>query len=255
MSTFPDVLWLNVSPSFKYFDRPLLQTLSSHTAIAQWDYCQTPDAPNSFETALIGLHNDVKGFAHPIHLIGHSTSGLLGLLYAQRYPQHVKSLTLLSVGIEPAIDWQFRYYAERRILTCDRQRILLHMVCSLLGCQSRSTVKTMMNRLEQDLDQALSLHSLVKSVNLPSIHVNAPLLVCGSVDDTILDPNHLRSWSSSFRHYTSRLWICPGGRHFFHYFYPQQAAVEILNFWRSCSSIIHTNSQINDKLLTSIDSQ
>ena len=34
----------------------------------------------------------------PIHLISHSTSGLVGLMYARRYPHKVSSLGLLAVG-------------------------------------------------------------------------------------------------------------------------------------------------------------
>ncbi|NEQ26275.1 MAG: hypothetical protein F6K28_46000, partial [Microcoleus sp. SIO2G3] len=29
----------------------------------------------------------------------------------------------------------------------------------------------------------------------------------------------------------SRLWLCPGGRHFFQYTYAQQLSHEILKFW------------------------
>jgi len=236
MTKLPNVLWLNVSPSFKCFDRPLLHHLAQQETIAQWEYCQTPDEPSSFEVALTLLHDYVKCCDHPLHLVGHGTSGLLGLLYAQRYPERVRSLTLFSVGVQPAIDWKTHYYNHRRLLPCSRQKILQRMVCDLFGCTPLPQAKSLIKLLEQDLDQSLSLHHLFRQVDLPPIQVNVPLLVCGSVDDVILDPNHLRNWQSHFSQSTSRLWICPGGRYFFHYFYPQQVGEEMLSFWRSLSS-------------------
>jgi surfactin synthase thioesterase subunit len=241
MPNLPDVLWLNVSPSLKGFDRPLLRHLAQHQAVAQWEYEQTLDEPSSFEIALTLLHDYVKCCNHPLHLVGHSTSGLLGLLYAQRHPERVRSLTLLSVGIQPAIDWKTHYYNYRRLLPCPRPKILQRMVGDLFGDTPSPMVKPLIQLLGQDLEQSLSLHHLFQQVNLPPIHVTVPLLVCGSVDDVILDPNHIRDWRSHFSQSTSRLWICPGGRYFFHYFYPQQVSEEMLSFWQSVSPELKLN--------------
>lgn len=236
MSKLPDILWLSVSPSFKCFDRPLLHHLAQHQAIAQWEYCQTLDEPNSFEVALTLLHDYVTCCHYPLHFVGHSTSGLLGLLYAQRHPERVRSLTLFSVGIQPAIDWQTHYYSRRRLLASSRLKVLQQMVCDLFGCPPQSTAAALTKLLEQDLDQSLSLHHLFRQVDLPPIDVTVPLLICGSVDDAILDPNHMRDWQQHFSQSTSCLWICPGGRHFFHYFYPQLVSEKMFAFWKSISS-------------------
>jgi surfactin synthase thioesterase subunit len=241
-TNYPDVLCLSASPHLQMFDRPLLKCLAQHTTIAQWQYHQTPDEPCSLEVALGLLHHylnpPVEEAAaqemHPIHLIGHGTSGLLALLYAQRQPERVRSLTLLSVGAYPAIDWQMHYYAQRNLLPCSRQAILARMVETLFGNTPKSMVKGLVRLLEQDLDLSLSPHSLIKQVSLPPIQVSLPLLVCGSVDDVIVDPQQLRSWQQYCNEDAeARLWVCPGGRHFFHYFYPQQVADEILCFWRA----------------------
>jgi len=61
----------------------------------------------------------------PVHLVGHSTGGAR-LLYARRYPETVKSLTLLGVGTYSAVDWQAHYYVHRQVLS--RQEILTAMV-------------------------------------------------------------------------------------------------------------------------------
>lgn len=243
MSQIADALWLNVNPPFQGFDRPLLKALSQHTSIAQWEYSQTLDEPPSLETALALLHDYLKHSSRPVHLLGHSTGGLLGLLYARQHPEQVRSLTLLSVGVNPAVDWQTQYFAQRRLLPCDQQTILRQMVCSLLGCPPKNTAERLVKLLEQDLYQSLSPHSLVKSMSLLPIAVEVPLLVCGSVDDMVIDPNQLRGWQQHFNHAASRLWVCPGGRYFFHCFYPQEVSEQIGQFWNSLASSQHSLHQ------------
>lgn len=239
---WPDVLCLSASPHLQVFDRPLLQCLAQHRAIALWKYHQTPDEPCSLETALELLHDylqrpveDSPGQEiRPVHLIGHGISGLLALLYAQRQPERVRSLTLLSVGADPAVDWQMHYYTQRHLLPCSRHVILARMVENLFGNSPKPMIAALVKILEQDLDLSLSPHSLIQQVSLPPVQVSLPLLVCGSVDDAIVDPQQLRSWQHYFSEDAeTRLWVCPGGRHFFHYFYPQQVADEILRFWRA----------------------
>ncbi|WP_088889162.1 alpha/beta fold hydrolase [Leptolyngbya ohadii] len=250
MLLFPDALWLNVSPALKGFDRPLLNQLSQFSTIAQWEYTQELDEPASLDVALVLLHDYLKHQNRPIHLLGHGTGGLLGLLYARQHPERVRSLTLLSVGVNPAIDWQAQYYAQRRLLPCDQHTILRQMVYGLLGCPPKDTTETLVKILEQDLYQSLSPHSLVRSMELLPIAVEVPLLVCGSVDDVVIDPNQLRGWESHFHHSTSRLWVCPGGRYFFHYFYPQQTGIRIERFWNAvCASrLTLINAKISEPL-------
>lgn len=234
MSNSSEILCLNASPHLQVFDRPLLQFLAEQQLVAQWEYQQTPDEPCSLDIALVLLHDYLKHKKHPIHLIGHGVSGLLALLYTQRHPERVRSLTLLSVGAYPAVDWQAHYYAQRQLLPCSRQMLLTRMVDMLFGYSSHSMVKALVKILEQDLDHSLSPHSLVKCMNLAPIQVTVPLLVCGSVDDVVVDAHQLRSWREYLSEEAiSQLWVCPGGRYFFHYFYPQQVGEQILNFWRS----------------------
>ncbi|MGI0484074.1 alpha/beta fold hydrolase [Pantanalinema rosaneae CENA516] len=244
MSHSIDALWLNVSLPLQGFDRPLLKHLAQHTAIAQWEYTQTLDEPTSLDTALELLHDYLNRYDRPIHLLGHSTGGLLGLLYARQYPERVRSLTLLSVGVHPAVDWQTLYYAQRRLLPLDQQTILRQIVYGLLSYPPKDITEKVIKLLEQDLYQSLSPHSLLRSVSLLPVPVDVPLLVCGSVDDVVIDPNQLKGWQAYFNHAASRLWVCPGGRYFFHYFYPQPVSEQIGQFWQT----IATDRQ----LLTSI---
>lgn len=246
MSNLPEVLCLSASPHLQVFDRPLLQSLAQHTSIACWEYQLSADEPCSLDVALVLLHDYLKHSDRPIHLIGHGVSGLLALLYTQRHPQRVRSLTLLSVGAYPALDWQAYYYTQRNLLPCSRQVLLTRMVDMLFGCSSLPMTKALVKILGQDLDNSLSPHSLAKCLKLTPIQVSVPMLVCGGVDDVVVDAHQLRSWQQYFSNDASKLWVCAGGRYFFHYFYPQQTGEQILSFWRSL--LLSQNNYINNSL-------
>jgi pimeloyl-ACP methyl ester carboxylesterase len=232
MSKLPDALWLNVSPALEKLDRPLLKHLSQHISIAQWQYCQTQDEPMSLEIALVLLHDYLKHHDRPIHLLGHSTSGLLGLLYARRYPERVRSLTLLSVGVYPAVDWQAHYYTQFQILPCSREMLLMQTVCNLFGHQSCPVARDLLQVLEQDLKSSLSPHTLYRRVSFFPGGVSVPLMICSSQNDVVIDPNLLQGWQPWLKE-GDRLWQCPDGRYFFHYFHPTQVSEQIVAFWHS----------------------
>lgn len=234
--TTPDAVWLNVNPSFQHFDCDLLCNLANFHDISHWAYRQTPDEPCSLEMALTLLHNYVKSFDRPIHLMGHSTGGLLGLLYARQFPQRVKSLTLLSVGVNPAVDWQAHYFAQLEYLYCQRTLVLAQMAYALFGNQPKHALKGTIRLLERDLASSPSPHSLMQRVSICPGAVPVPLLACGGDEDAIIDPTQLQGWQPWLKP-DDRLWLCPGGRHFFQTSHPHGVASEILDFWRDQEEI------------------
>jgi len=234
MSKIPDVLWLNTSPSLQVFNQRLIRYLSRKILIVQWDYFQTPDEPCSLDITVTLLHDYLKSLHQPIHLIGHSTSGLVGLIYARKYPERVKSLTLLSVGVHPTVDWQAHYYVHRHLLPCSREIILTNMVKSLFGEQDRKITQNLVRILEKDLDLSPSPHSLLKRQSMLPREVPVPLMVCGSHNDTIIDPNLIQGWQP-FLKPEDRIWECPEGGYFFHHFSPLNVAQPLLEFWQENS--------------------
>jgi pimeloyl-ACP methyl ester carboxylesterase len=236
MPNSPDVLWLSVAPSLKPFDQPLQHYFHQRQAVAQWDYCQTIDEACSLDTAVVLLHDYLKHRDRPVHLIGHSTSGLVGLLYARLHPGRVKSLTLLSVGVHPAVNWQAHYYVQRQLLFCSRETLLIQMVHNLFGCQSSATIKALALILAEDLDQSLSPHDLLKRGTIPPGNVSVPLMICGSETDIIVDSNLLQGWRDCLQD-GDRFYSHPTGGHFFHYFYPAAIGEQILNFWTTPLSL------------------
>ena len=237
MSSFPEVLWLTVNPALKPLDRPLLNSLAERATIAQWEFGQEDDEPCCLETALALLHDYVHGLfeatRQPLHLVGHGLGGVLAWLYAQRYPAHVRSLTLLSVGERPAITWHARYYALRRLLPCSRSVVLGHMVRLLFGPCSYDKPRQLAALLQQDLDRGLSLHSLARPQPVELIPTVPPLLVCcGGADFSASDRE---GWQPQLKP-GDRWWACPGGHHFFHFEQPRAVAAAITAHWQRLSS-------------------
>ncbi|MDX2229559.1 MAG: alpha/beta hydrolase [Leptolyngbyaceae cyanobacterium bins.349] len=240
MSQVPEAIWLNVSPAVQGFDRPLLKKLAQHCSVAQWEFCQSLDEPLSLEVALVLLHDYLKHHDQPVHLLGHSTGGLLALLYARKYPERVRSLSLLAVGVHPAVDWQAHYYAQLQLLPCSREMLLTQTVYTLFGYQSAPVTRELRHLLERDLKHSLSPHTLYHRVSFFPAGVPVPLLVCGSQTDSIVDPTQIEGWQTWLKD-CDRLWLCPDGRYFFHYFQPQDVSQQIVNFWsaqdaRACAS-------------------
>lgn len=230
MSRLPDVLWLNTSPSLRHFDQELVNQLSQTVRLGYWEYRQSLDEPSCLNTAVTLVHDYLKSHDKPIHLIGHSTGGLLGLMYAQKYPERVKSLTLLSVGVHPTVDWKAHYYVQLQLLPCSRQVLLEHTVETLFGYQKPTTRQRLMSMLDRDLIQSLSVHSLMQRMSMTPIPVSVPLMACGSEDDVIVDDQELQGWRSMLKP-GDRVVKVPQGGHFFHHFFPQLIQDKILNFW------------------------
>lgn len=235
-----NVLWLSASPSLKYFDQSLLRYLSEHLSIARWEYLQTKDEASSTDKAVALLHDCLKSCADPVHLIGHGISGVVGLIFARRYPKIVQSLTMLAVAARPAMTWHTHYYVQRQLLPISREQVLVNTVRSLFGHKPPYPMRKLVTALARDLEESPSLHSLFKLADLPMGRVEVPLMVCGSKTDPVVNPPILSEWQS-FLKPEDIIWQCPSGLHFFHHFYPEVVGKQILHFWqRHPQSVSHS---------------
>ena len=231
MSQLPFALWLTVSPAFKRFDQRLLCRLSKRVSIARWEYMQTADEPCCLHIAIDLLHGYLQKHCSQtrVHLVGHGLSGVVAWLYAQRYPEHVRSLTLLSVNANPAVNWQAHYYALRQLLPCSREIVLAQMVRMLFGSCSYDITRMLIQILEQDLDMGLALHSLAGAQTIDSAQVEPPLLVCRGAQDAVVDAaSRWQPWLKP----SDRIWTCPDSYHFFHYDQPRQVETALLDHWQ-----------------------
>ena len=224
-------VWINANPSFKYFDGRAVRYLSKQVPIAYWEYGQELDEASSLDIALTLLHDYLKSKPKAVDLIGHGTGGLLGLLYARKYPHRVKSLTLLGVGSAPSIDWQSHYYQMRKLLPCSQDKILARMVQIMFGHQSPNNVADLVKILKRDLHTSPTAHSLYQLDRIASGGVSMPMMICGSENDGICDYSSLQGWSDYLKQ-DDVLWMSPEGHHFFHYFFPEFTGRKIIKFWR-----------------------
>ncbi len=231
MSKIIESVWIAANSSFQRFDTTLIWHLSKVCSIARWEYYQHQDEGSSWKSALDLLETYLDSLPNPVNLVGHGIGGALGLLYARKYPEKVKSLTLLGVGFHPGVDWQIHYYALREMLPCSQKMILAQMVERLFGQQNEYNTQGLIQILQQDLKISPSPHSLFYKGKIEPGGIKSPLLVCGSQNDSIIDRNALRGWYGYLKE-GDRIWECPQGNHFFHYFYPQEISRQIVSFWR-----------------------
>lgn len=241
-----NIVCLNTSQYLKRFNLPLLRYLSQQESIAkvsQWEYEQEFDEPNSMDNAVELLAGYLRAIAEPVHLIGHGTAGLLGLLFSQRYPELMKSLTLLSVGIYPTVCWQSQYYAHRQFFHCDRQTVLIQIAYHLFGYRDSDILERLAVLLKHDLDYSLCPHSLFRQEISYPISCSKPLLICGSEDDLILGKSVIEDWKVVLKD-SDRYNLFPKGRHFFHYFYAREVGRVISKFLYSLPNSSQSTSSI-----------
>ena len=228
-------LFLCVNPQLRRFDQRLYSQLNLYANIKIWSYDQNPDQPCCIETALSSLHQHIQLQSQPIHLLGHGLSGSLGLLYARMYPHCVKSLTLLSVGANPAISWHAHYYEMRNLLPCRREMILMQMGYMLFGQQNSVPIMKVVNLLATVLDAELTPHSLAKHNGFSPGGIHSPLLICNGDYDAIVDQKAHENWHQWLKP-GDQLWRCPEGRHFFQHDFPRLTSQRIISFWQHTSS-------------------
>ncbi len=255
MSISYDALWVSGSPSLRCLSMPLIKKLLRYTNISGWEYIQSIDEPACMDTAVKFLHCYLKTREIPIHLVGHGVGGTIALIFARQYPQFVKSLTLLSVAVQPANTWHVNYYQQRQIYSLSRAETLLNTIQNLFReesiCDSQKfkpyeikpqeldprklslhkfSPYKLINNFNQDLENLPLMHSLFNIEKLPLGGVSMPLMICGGQIDPILSYLELYKWKEWLKP-EDIIWKCPQGSHFFHYFYPDLVSKEISKFW------------------------
>lgn len=230
----PDVLWLNTNTYLKRFNLPIIKYLSRQVSIGQWEYEQNQDEGCSLEGAIALLDEYLTMTQKPVHLIGHSTGGLLGLLYARQHPEKVKSLTLLGVGFNPGNDWVEYYYNLRKNFPCGREIILTRLSHHLFYYQNHYYQKAFVNILDKALLYSLSPHSLYKTMDISTGGITKPLMVCGSSEDAIIPCQEIEKWQPYLKK-EDYLCLINQNSHFFHYLSPQCVGQQILKFLKATS--------------------
>ena len=227
----PKFLWVSASPSLKYFHRRLLNNLSKVVELEFWEYYQTLDEGSSIDGAIDLLQDYLSQSDAPVHLVGHGIGGVIALGYARKYPPKVTSLTLLSVAVQPAIDWHSYYYTQFRSLPSNRECILRSIASNLFPNTCASHVHDLADRLERDLVEAPSNHSLFRLDILAEGGVEMPMMICGSQNDPVITSPAFYGWTSYFKS-GDKIWRSATGGHFFHHFHSELVSYQIQLFWQ-----------------------
>ena len=237
----PKFIWISASPSLKYFHRRLLNSLSKVVELEFWEYYQKLDEGSSLDGGIQLLHEYLATLATPIHLIGHGVGGVIALGYARMYPAQIASLTLLSVAVQPAIDWHSYYYTQWRSAPTNRDCILKSIASSLFPDACSIHIRDLVGRLERDLVESPSSNSLFRLDILEEGSVTMPLMVCGSQDDSVISSPALYGWRNYLKP-TDKIWQSATGGHFFHHFCAAAVSDRIQQFWHlnriACSAAI-----------------
>ena len=241
----PKFIWVSASPSLKYFHRRLLNSLSKVVELEFWEYYQKLDECSSIDGGIRLLHEYLATLATPIHLIGHGIGGVIALGYARMYPTKIASLTLLSVAVQPAIDWHSYYYTQWRSLPTSRDCILRSIASSLFPNACSIHIRDLIGRLERDLVEAPSNNSLFRLGILEEGSVVMPLMVCGSQDDPVISSRALSAWHNYLKP-VDKIWQSATGGHFFHHFQSELVSERIQNFW-------HLNQRLELDRLVSME--
>lgn len=226
----PKFIWVSASPSLKYFHRRLLNSLSKVVELEFWEYYQTLDEGSSIDGGISLLHEYLSTLNTPIHLIGHGSGGIIALGYARMYPTKIASLTLLSVAVQPAIDWHSYYYTQWQSLPANRDCMIRSIASSLFPDACFIYVRDLTSRLERDLIEAPSNNSLFRLDILEEGGVTMPLMVCGSQDDPVISSTALYGWANYFKP-ADKIWQSATGGHFFHHVHSELVSDRIQQFW------------------------
>ncbi len=236
-----NLLWISASPNLKYFDLPLLKTLSRSHVVARWEYQQHSDEASSLEEAVNLLVDYIKQSDRPMHLAGHGLSGVIAMMAADRIPHQIKTLSLFSVATQPALTWQAHYYLQRLTLPCSQARILAQLCRSLFAPQTPHSIQTLVKLLSRDLSTSPSPHSLFHIAKIAPIQPQVPLFVCNGAMDFVISPEVAQLWQDLAKP-GDRLVSIPKGQHFFHYDVSDQIAREITQFWSQASLLTSLSS-------------
>ncbi|NJK59991.1 MAG: alpha/beta hydrolase [Oscillatoriales cyanobacterium SM2_1_8] len=143
------------------------------------------------------------------------------------YPERVRSLALLAVGANPAVDWQAHYYHLRQLWPCEQTVALQQLAHMLFAVPKRG----LCSLLAEDLVWGVSLHSLWRRGRMSPPEFAGPMFVAVGGEDIIVAPPQWQRWRQSLKP-GDRFWICPEGRHFFHYENPAAVSQQLAQFWR-----------------------
>ena len=224
------ILWIDLQPSLYCLVKRTAQTLGQNFKVKRWAFEHDLDESCDVEVVHRLLRETIENCSTPVHLVGHGVSGTIAYLYAQKYPQNISSVSVLSVDTHSTNQWTSHYQSMRSQLPCSRFHILSHLSRLLVDRQTEQVVYIMTRLLAKCLDNDFVYGSIFKSQTITNLNkAEVPILVINGEKDFVVDEQSHDRW----RHY-----LKPGdcyqkvanGRHFFPFTEWSQTAKMIESF-------------------------
>ena len=224
------VLWIDLQPTLHCLNKRVSQLLSRSFAVQRWSFQHDLDESCSVDTVHELLNQTLLASSESMHLIGHGISGTIACLFAEKYPELVKSLTLLSVDTVSANHWSSHYLDMRSQFPASRKAILSHLSSLLFSNHDSRAFEALPCLLAKCLDTEFIQGSIVNHQTIDNLHVpKVPTFILNGENDFVVDSNSRQRWSEALksgdRHVTIKR-----GRHFFHFDNSQQVAQLITAF-------------------------
>ena len=157
-----------------------------------WEYQQTEDEARSLDRAVELLHDFLTSRDRPLHLISHSISGLVGLMYGRPYPHQVSSLGLLAIGWPYAINLQAHYSTYLSAFFWSRKQVWNQMVGNMLGLQNQSINLRFISYFKDYFACSLCPQSLFRMSNSRDEGGEIPWLICSRKTEFVVSPIMMR---------------------------------------------------------------
>ena len=126
MST-SQILWIDLQPSLYCLFKRTAQSLGQHFEVKRWSFEHDLDESCDVEVVHSLMRHTIENSSNPVHLIGHGISGTIAYLFAQKYPNNISSVSVLSVDTHSTNQWTSHYQSMRSQLPCSRFHILSHL--------------------------------------------------------------------------------------------------------------------------------
>ena len=229
MST-SQILWIDLQPSLYCLFKRTAQSLGQHFEVKRWSFEHDLDESCDVEVVHRLMRHTIENSSHPVHLVGHGISGTIAYLFAEKYPNNISSVSVLSVDTHSTNQWTSHYQSMRSQLPCSRFHILSHLSRLLVDRKTDQVGQIMTRLLAKCLDNDFVYGSVFKSQTITNLKkAEVPILVINGEKDFVVDEQSHDRW----RHY-----LKPGdcyqkvanGRHFFPFTEWSQTAKMIESF-------------------------
>lgn len=226
----PSMVWLDAQPSLYCFNHKLAVLLSRTRAIRRWSFQHDPDESCSMETIHNFLAQSLEDFQEPPHLIAHGLSGTIACLFAHRYTELIRSVTVLSVDTLSCNHWHNHYLAMRSKLPCSRSQILSQLSLNMLSKENLRINSSLSQSLERCLDFDYTPGSIVGQQEINCLTPpDVPMLILNGKNDFVVDAGSLERWKSILKA-GDCIDLIHQGRHFFQYSKAAEVAQKINTF-------------------------